>query len=813
MDGRAISALNPGSIQDACDQFRAACITQIAVSGIFSSVDDSQEQATLELIRKHYPEAQVTLSSSIGRLGLLERESATILNASLQPLATRTIAGFQQALHALQLKCALFLTQNDGTLISAAEAVRFPILTFGSGPTNSMRGAAFLAKQQDAIVIDVGGTTTDVGALVNGFPRERAFGTRVAGVRTNFRMPDVLSFGLGGGSIVSDDGGQVGPLSVGYKLQYESRVFGGQVLTATDIAVAAGQTGIGDPSLVSSIPQAVILSAQRGMVDMVAEAVDKFKLSADPVPAIVVGGGSILIGDTIAGCSSVIRPPHFSVANACGAAIAQVSGTADGIVRAGNREAELKTLTDQAVENAVRAGADRVTVKVVDVDEAPLAYTKDPSSRVRVKAVGDLSETIHALELFDSASSAFAVEQVSSSDIVAVGETAAAKRNYVPKVVDGVWHITEDDIDCIGLGAAVLGSGGGGATYLATIKCKTLLAQGRQMRIVSVNSLKDGEGAVMVAGLGAPTVSSEKPMNGRETVAVIKALMPLSRDKIAGLISAEIGGANSLEPLASACQLDLPVIDCDGMGRALPEVQMVSFFINGCPQVPCALADDRANTVIVSEIPSDADKPLEAIVRTMCVQWGGACGIACAPVPARDLRSFGVHNTFSIAHRLGAAILQSRDEKRNPITTLLQVTGGEAVIQGKIVSVVRQTAGGFARGVITVEALRSADVPSDAAPKRLCIDFHNENVFISTADGQVFHSVPNIITMLETDTAEPILCEDLRYGQRVTVVVLPCHPMMCSSKALGVVGPAAFGRPEVVYAPVATWHHQRSYCE
>ena len=218
----------------------------------------------------------------VGQVGLLERENASILNASILSFAQRTIRGFQKAMHALSLTCPLFLTQNDGTLTTAASAARLPIRTFASGPTNSMRGAAFLSGLDDpnpisdnrkaAIVVDVGGTTTDVGVLLpSGFPRQAASFIEVGGVRTNFAMADVQSIGLGGGSIVrssrSEQGASrvsVGPDSVGHNLTRDAKVFGGNVLTATDLVVASGRAELGEKGKVSDVDvETITLGMQR----------------------------------------------------------------------------------------------------------------------------------------------------------------------------------------------------------------------------------------------------------------------------------------------------------------------------------------------------------------------------------------------------------------------------------------------------------------------------------------------------------------------------------------------------------------------
>src|SRR5690606_12583734 len=170
-------------------------VESIAVSSVFSPVNPDMELEAGELIRETLPGVSVSLSHEIGRVGLLERENAAILNASLRPLAVSTIEAFRRSISGLGISAPLYLTQNDGTLMSADWAEMYPVATFASGPTNSMRGAAYLSGLTDAMVIDIGGTTSDVGALTRGFPREASIAVDIGGVRTNFRMPDVHSFG------------------------------------------------------------------------------------------------------------------------------------------------------------------------------------------------------------------------------------------------------------------------------------------------------------------------------------------------------------------------------------------------------------------------------------------------------------------------------------------------------------------------------------------------------------------------------------------------------------------------------------------
>jgi N-methylhydantoinase A/oxoprolinase/acetone carboxylase beta subunit len=392
-DGREISPLDADEIREVAKDIAGKGITAIAVSSVFSPVNTSMEQEAAAIIAEEVPGAQVTLSSDIGRVGLLERENAAILNACLRPLARETISAFRQAIADLGITAPLYITQNDGTLMSADYAEQYPVLTFASGPTNSMRGAAFLSGLKDAMVVDIGGTTSDVGALTHGFPREASVAVDIGGVRTNFRMPDVYSFGLGGGSLVREDPLRVGPQSVGYRITEEALVFGGETLTTTDVAVAAGAADIGDAGRVRDIDLDLVTSAMARIQEMTDSAVDRMKTSAEPIPVIIVGGGSILIASPIAGSSEMVKPEHFEAANAVGAAIAQISGEVDRVyaLASMSRDDAVADAKAEATAKAIAAGADAATIQIVDVEDVPLAYLPGNATRIRVKAVGDLA--------------------------------------------------------------------------------------------------------------------------------------------------------------------------------------------------------------------------------------------------------------------------------------------------------------------------------------------------------------------------------------------------------------------------------------
>jgi N-methylhydantoinase A/oxoprolinase/acetone carboxylase beta subunit len=391
-DGRVISPYDEKEVRAIARQIRDKGIRSVAISSVFSPVNNEHERLTAAIVQDEIPDAAVSLSSEIGRIGLLERENAAIMNACLRDLAIAIVNSFRQALADMRIAAPFYISQNDGTLMNADYAEKYPVFTFASGPTNSMRGAAFLSSVKEAMVVDIGGTTSDVGMLVHGFPREASIAVKIGGVRTNFRMPDVYSFGLGGGSLVKRDPLSIGPRSVGYELTSQALIFSGDVLTASDVAVAAGIADFGEHARVRHLDGAFIQSALDRIQTMVEESVDRMKTSAALIPVILVGGGSVLVSRHVQGALEVIKPDHYPVANAIGAAIAQVGGETDRVfsLEKLTRNQALDQVKEEAINKVLAAGADPSTVQIVEVEEVPLAYLPSNAIRMHVKAVGDL---------------------------------------------------------------------------------------------------------------------------------------------------------------------------------------------------------------------------------------------------------------------------------------------------------------------------------------------------------------------------------------------------------------------------------------
>ncbi|MPR00748.1 hydantoinase/oxoprolinase family protein [Pseudomonas sp. MAFF 212408] len=393
-DGSCLCALNEQQIRRHLRDVRGQ-VDAISVCGVFSPVSAHQELQVAHWVKEELGDIPVSLSHAIGSIGLLERENASILNAALFRTARTTAAAFVEALKRHQVNAKVYFGQNDGTLMTLEHALAYPILTIASGPTNSIRGASYLAGLEHALIIDVGGTTTDVGMLTDGFPRESLIAAQIGGVRTNFRMPDIASIGLGGGTVVhrvGEGGFQIGPDSVGYRLTREALVFGGQTLTITDIAVAKGLADIGDRRRVSDLSAVLVEQVYERYVAMVEAVIDRMKTSSAPLPVVLVGGGAIILPTHLEGASQIIRPENFGVANAIGVAIAQASGEVELIVSLEHKSlnAGIDEAVNQAIARAICAGAIADSVTVVDLDTMPLAYMPGNAVRIRAKAAGSL---------------------------------------------------------------------------------------------------------------------------------------------------------------------------------------------------------------------------------------------------------------------------------------------------------------------------------------------------------------------------------------------------------------------------------------
>ena len=353
----------------------------------------------------------------------------------------------------------------------------------------------------------------------------------------------------------------------------------------------------------------------------------------------------------------------------------------------------------------------------------------------------------------------------------------------------GRWRVTEDDLDAIEIGAAILGTGGGGNPYIGKLRCRQELRRGRVIEVMPLEALPDDALVVSLGGIGAPVVGVEKIEQGEECLRALRALEVETGRRVDALISSEIGGANAMEPMLTAAQAGIPVVDGDGMGRAFPEMQMCTWSIYGHRSVPATMADEKGTIVVIREAPDELW--VERIARANVVAMGAAAGIAMAPMQGEFVRRAAIPGTVTQALELGRAVRGSRD----PVGEVLRREGGRLLTTAKIVDVERHLKGGFAVGHVALQGF------GGHSGRSARIDVQNE-FLVFRSGGVVEACVPDLIVVLEAETGLPITTEVLRYGQRVAVLALPCHDLLRSPEALAVVGPAAFGYPEIAYEPL-----------
>lgn len=352
-------------------------------------------------------------------------------------------------------------------------------------------------------------------------------------------------------------------------------------------------------------------------------------------------------------------------------------------------------------------------------------------------------------------------------------------------------RVTLHEMDDLALGAAVLGTGGGGDPYIGKLTAMAAMRRHGDVTLIDLDDLVDDDLIVPAAMMGAPTVMVEKLPRGDEITNAFQGLQAYLGRSIRAVTPIEAGGLNSTTPFIVAASLGIPLVDADGMGRAFPEIQMVTPTIHGISATPMAIGDEKGNSAILNTIDNTWT---ERIARTMTIQMGGVAMIALYAMSGKQAREALVPGTVSLAITLGQAIRAARKEKRDPIAAVLDITGGQRLFHGKIVDVVRRTERGFARGEATFAGLGTDE------GHQLLIQFQNENL-IAMCDGAVVASVPDLITVLDAETGDPITTESLRYGFRTVVVGMPCAAAWRSEAGLNLVGPRVFGY-DVAYQPI-----------
>ncbi|KAH8586429.1 hydantoinase/oxoprolinase [Bisporella sp. PMI_857] len=841
--GDEIAPIDENAVKEQVEIIKSKELKNVVIVGIGSPMDKDhhQENRVKDIIRTGLgPGVNIVCSHDVAGAGLLARENASILNASILNFARRTIRSFIGAMSKTGLHCPLYLSSNEGHLLPFSEALKYPIAIFSSGATNSIRGAALLAgdqvEQKGCIVVDIGGTTTDVGYLLkNGYPRLAKSYTDLAGVKINLQMPSVESIGLGGGSLlhVADGKVTIGPESVGHDILTDALCFGGGTPTATDVAAASG-ADIGTSK--ADLPEATIVNAKASIKRMLELVIDRTKFSPEPCAVILVGGGSILCPDALEGVSRIIVPEHAGVANAIGAAMAKVSGSAEFVVRTDNITAEIARAKALAVKDAVSRGGDQNAVTVLNEQANGVPYS-DGETNIRVEVALAADHARVHKELLDSVKEDPVQEEelyeetkTHEADTEDVREKIELK-TYTPSIdPDGIWSVSKTDLDFLSIGCYILGCGGGGSPYGVFLEVAQLLEEGETVKIKSLESLTKDDILPPIAAVGTPAVSIERP-GGDSMLHALAAMSDEMHLEYTTMLTTEIGGSNGLQALewGSSKYYNIPTVDADQMGRAYPSYEMCSAYVTATSindLLPVTLCSGTGNNVV---IPANQTSQEEAslAIRTAVFSMGvAACGVS-RPLDGVQAQRTSIPNSYSLAWRLGrvVSIAQQTSSLSSVPNKIIEECGGnksaKRLFTGKIRSVESSlTTTAHSVGKVIIERLSDNEIESaderQASYTEVHIPFMNENLAIlaksENGEEMVLATAPDLIFLLDVSTGEAIGVQEYRYGLKVTVMIVAPHPIWVTERGLQLVGPGAFGL-EYEYTSSLVYTKPRSVIE
>ncbi|KAK5056685.1 hypothetical protein LTR84_012217 [Exophiala bonariae] len=865
ISGAEISPLEEAEIQEVAEKLVNDDILDVVVAGIYSPLNSQHEVEAGKILLDRMNELctarglsnhpRITLSHRISSLGFLARENAAILNATLRRLAERTIYGFEKAMQDIFVgnTCALYLTQNDGSVLSAADAVDLPIRTFNSGPTNSIRGGEFLwraastaagqgqADREDAlVVIDIGGTTSDSGLLLpNGLPRMSSVMSLVGGVRTNFALPAVESIGLGGGSIIrgEEPALTVGPDSVALELLQKALLFGGDTLTATDVVAASAVhapsgdsplKGLGNPDNLGHLTAGVINSAKDRMRKMIEELVDRTKVQKGDIDVLIVGGGAIVIdiGRPLSGVRAVRKVKGGEVANAVGAAISRVSGIVDTVVDTSQKslkEAQ-KEVSNMAIDVAVKNGARRDTVEIAEITVLPIQYV-DAKARILIRAVGELD----------------VVEQINKrgSSVLAVPESHNLERKlptsisrgtdeqklhdleaYKPNIENKEWIISILDLKWIADGCKVLGCGGGGDPYQQYLKISSILEKSPgSIRVVSPFDLPEKAMVGWTGCLGSPEVSMERMESDECNKAHDELTRVMGYPPADAFMALEIGGANGVVNLEVAAAHGVACVDADFMGRAYPTDWQTTANVYGDGQgsglLPATIASGDGSSMTMTG--SRTDKLVDRALRAAVVEMGCRAGKAGPLKSAKMVQDQAIVNTVSLAWLVGRSIALERSIKDKAKRIIDAVGGSESakiLAEGKITSVERVLKTGHTYGIVEIDG-----VLEDGSKAIIRIPFKNENAYVeatnsSSGEVSILAAVPDLIAVLDSETGTGLGTPEYKYGLKVTVIAIAASPRWTDTpRGLELGGPGSMGFDYIKYVPIGKYSKPASVIE
>lgn len=340
------------------------------------------------------------------------------------------------------------------------------------------------------------------------------------------------------------------------------------------------------------------------------------------------------------------------------------------------------------------------------------------------------------------------------------------------------------EIEDIALGAALLGAGGGGDPYVGKLVAIGAVKECGPVTLMDPEEIPDDALVVPIAMMGAPTILAEKAIGGTEYQTLYDTVSTFFGKPIYAFMPIEAGGVNSMLPIAAAARLGLPMVDCDGMGRAFPELQMVTFTIGGGSATPMALVDEKGNSSVFRTI---TNKWTEELARAVTMACGGSVSVSLYAMEGKFMKEYGVKGIVTRSQTLGSAIRRVKEAAGcTPEEQFLRITEGVRLFKGKICDVLREVRGGFNFGKVLLEGI------AGDKGRRAYVEFQNENL-TAVVDDEILATTPDLICLVDTETFQPVPTDALKYGKRVLVVGLPCFPLWRTPEGLELVGPRYFG--------------------
>jgi DUF917 family protein len=814
-DGKILAKLSYAELTEVAECIKVKRITRVVLSAPNSPTHPQIELAAKKILREMLPNnVIISMSHTFPEGGILERENAAILNAALLGKAQAVFTELNAQLIQRGLTSPLFVTRNDGSFMMVEEAITKPLLAYSSGQINSIRGAGMLGDFHDALVVDIGGTTTDVGLLQNNSPHMTNLHKQEEGVEFIIDCAHHNTIALGGGSIITLVDNEINLLK--YSLQHHVTIsdnqklpfyLGGEIFTLTDLALILNRMKIENinnkvvkrHALARNFSEGDFERADFLMHESVAAAIDETRISRYSLPIILCGGGASLI-DT-SKLTEALRfehggifiPQNGDVANAIGASGATVrikmSFDFDGNSNGGKVNARI-CAKKAATKKAILCGAALNSIRIVSELEQEYSYSHNSLKKLTLVVEGKLAKSI--LENESTILSGDENEEVDETYIsqedfeeliqlghhdnppLAENPITAIRPNHVRSLAENTHILTEEEINYFAIGSGYLGSGGGGDVRLAKIAALSSLRNGKPLTMIrDINKLSEDDYVVVIGYMGMPEVVNEKlasRLSGPIVIENIKNAIEkkMGRSiKMAGVAVIEIGGANGLFSGAQAASAGLPMLDLDAMGRAFPSILMSSTHIDGEFDdhiIVLAKEDEKGNCIEIH------NKTLQECEKEMfrCLEEnGGAMFAAMMPVTVKQAKMWCIQGTITTAIEIGRRVSLNLRDRKSIVQSLNEALVGtnygscELIINGAIISINRHSDHHHNFGEIIVK---------DSMGNLCEIFYKNENL-VAIKDGKIVVLTPDLITIVNPDTGQAIgSSSDYHVGLRVEVI-------------------------------------------